>query len=129
MLSTMPMLGGVRLAPLPATLLPSTVSVRERVEDDEHGGSYAEPYAIAHVRFERAAAISAEASAGAQDGYVVTTGSKGRIFIDAETSGGARQIVEGALVSVDGGPEMEAVAVNRYDHPDGSCHHWEVEVS
>lgn len=128
MLSGMPMLGGVRLAPLPATLLPSTVSVRERVEDDEHGGSYAEPYAIAHVRFERAAAISAEASAGAQDGYVVTTGSKGRIFIDAENSTGARSIAEGALVYVDGGDEMEAATVSRYDNLDGSPHHWEVDV-
>lgn len=129
MLSVMPMLGGIRLAPLSESLLPSTVVVRERVEDDEHGGSFSEQYSIAHVRFDRTSAIAAEASGGAQGGYVVATGSRGRIYIDAETSVGARQIAEGARVSVDGGPEMEAVRVDRCDHLDGTPHHWEVEVS
>ncbi len=128
MLSGMPMLGGIRLAPLPASVLPSTISVRERVEDDEHGGSYGNAYSIANVRFERSAAITAETAAGAQGGYVIATGMKGRIFIDAENSPGARQIAEGARVSVDGGEPMEAVTVSRYDNADGTCHHWEVDV-
>lgn len=128
MLSGMPMLGGIRLAPLPWSVLPSTISVRERVEDDEHGGSYKDAYSIAHVRFERAASIAAEPSGGAQGGYVIATGAKGRIYIDAENSTGARPIAEGALVSVDGGDEMEAATVSRYDNLDGSPHHWEVDV-
>lgn len=128
MLSGMPMLGGIKMAPLPKSVLPSTISVRERIEDDEHGGSYDDTYEIANVRFERAAAIAAESDAGAQGGYVIATGTKGRIFIDAVNSTGARSITEGALVSVDGGDEMEAATVSRYDNLDGSPHHWEVDV-
>ena len=128
MLSGMPMLGGIKMAPLPASVMPSTISVKERIEDDEHGGSYGNAYSIAHVRFERSAAITAETAAGAQGGYVIATGMKGRIFIDAENSEGARQIAEGARVSVDGGEAMEAVTVSRYDNADGTPHHWEVDV-
>lgn len=128
MLSHMPMLGGIKLAPLPKGTLPSTISVRERVEDDEHGGSYEDAYTIANVRFERAATVAAQSDAGAQGGYVIATGMKGRIFIDAVNSEGARQIAEGALVSVDGGDDMEAATVSRYDNFDGTPHHWEVDV-
>ena len=47
------------------------------------------------------------------------------MLIDATEYGG--DVAEGDLVVFDG--ESHAVAsVKRIDHPDGTCHHWEVDA-
>ena len=129
MISTMPMLGGVRLAPLPASVLPSTMAVYEPASDDEHGGSYAaKPVTVSNVRFERAAERRDASSGGAQGGYAYSDDSRGTVYVDAASSAGAYEVPEGSLVAIDGGDAMEVVRVQRFDHPDGACHHWEVAV-
>lgn len=129
MLSSMPMLGGVRLAPLPVSVLPSTMVVREPAGEDEYGGSCAEPYEIAHVRFSAASEFTLQQSGGAQAGYVFAEGAKGVIYVDAANSSPAREVPERSVVTVDDGEPMMVRRVTRCDHLDGSCHHWELEVS
>lgn len=127
MLSGMPMLGAVSLAPIPPELLPSEMEVREPVEDG-HGGAYAEPVSISNVRFVRATEYAAASSGGAQGGYVFAEGAKGTVYVDAVGSGGAYEVPERSLVSIDGGEPMEVVRAERFDHFGGACHHWELTV-
>lgn len=128
MLSSMPMLGGIRLAPLPASVLPSTLSVEEPIEDDEYGGGYEDAYQIRRVRFSRATEFAVTQADGAVSGYVFADGAKGIVYVDAANSVGAREVPERSRVTVDGGEPMEVVRVTRCDHLDGTCHHWELEV-
>lgn len=127
MLSSMPqgILG--KFAPIAVGWMPSTMTVSEPVED-EHGSGYGDPVTITHVRFERATAYATDASGGAQGGYVYATDAKGRVFVDATNSDGAYEVPELSLVSVDGADPMEVIRVNEQLNPDGSVHHWEVEV-
>ena len=128
MLRNMPQLGGVRLAPIPPELLPSVMEVSVPVEDDEHGGSRSDPVTVRGVRLVRASEVRAATSGGAQGGYLVADDVTGTVYVDAANSAGAFEVPVGSLVSVDGGEAMEAVRVQRLDHPDGTCHHWEVSV-
>lgn len=128
MLDSIPMIGGARLTPLPKDVLPSTMEVREPVVDDEHGGGYSAPRTIANVRLIRQTELTAATSGGAQGGYLIEDDASGTVIIDAASSSGAYEVPERSLVSIDGGAEMEVVRVRRFDHFDGSCHHWEVSV-
>lgn len=122
MLRDMPMLGAVRLAPIPASVLPSAMAYRAMVES-EHGDEWGEAVTVTGVRFARTAEFSA-------DRYQFREGSRGLVFVDALNSAadGPLEVPEGAEVTVDGGEPMEAVRVTRFDHFDGTPHHWEVEV-
>lgn len=126
-LTAMPQLGGVALAPMPASTLPSTLTVLVPVES-EYGEDYDEPREVTNVRFARTTEFSLMDGVGVQSGYVFQDGSKGLVYIDAATSGGAFEPPERAEVRVDGGEPMTVVKVTRHDHLDGSPHHWEVEV-
>ena len=128
MLSSMPMLGGVRLTPLPRSVLPSVMEVRAPVADSEYGDEWSDPVTVSHVRFQRAADLALVSVGGAQPGYVFRDGSRGLVYVDAATSEGAFEVPEGSRVSVDGGDAMEVARVTRCDHMDGTCHHWELEV-
>lgn len=128
MLSDMPMLGGIRFAPLPVSLLPSDMVVRAPVLDSEYGDEWGEPVTIGHVRFMGAGEFAPAQSGGAQSGYVFREGSVGMVIVDAATSTGAFAVPEGSEVRIDGGQPMTAVRVTSCQHFDGSTHHWEIEV-
>ncbi|MBR0405494.1 MAG: hypothetical protein IJI68_09915 [Eggerthellaceae bacterium] len=127
MLSSMPMLGGVRLTPLPKSVLPSALDVYIPVED-EHGGTFSGPQRITNVRFDRATDHRAVSSAGAQGGYLYADDITGTVYIDAANSTGAFEVPERARVSIDGGALMDVVHVETCAHFDGTVHHWEVKV-
>lgn len=128
MLRAMPQLGGQRLAPLPASVLPSSMSVVV-VEEGEYGEERADARHVGHVRFERADEWSLQSSGGAAGGYVFREGSKGLVIVDAATSEGAFDVPERAEVSVDGGEPMRVVRSTLRANLDGTPHHWEIEVA
>ena len=120
---------GAWLTPLaPLGYAGQTMAVSVPVEDDEYGGSHAEPVTVTNVRFERVAERRALHSSGATGGYVISDDLKGRIYVDAATSGGAFEVPEGSKVSVDGGEPMEVVRTSRFEDFAGRVHHWELEV-
>lgn len=124
----MPMLGGVKLTPLPASVLPSTMAVCTPVLNSEYGDEWAKAVTITHVRFMGAGEFALAQSAGAQSGYVFREGSVGMVIVDAVTSGGAFAVPEGSKLTIDGGEPLIAVRVTCCQHMDGSPHHWEIEV-
>lgn len=128
MIADMPQLGGVALAPLPPSTLPSTMTVRSPIEDSEYGDEWTQPATIGHVRFSRVAEFALQQNGAVQGGYVFADGSKGLVYVDAASSDGAFEVPEGSEVRIDGGEAMEAVKVTRHDSLDGTAHHWEVEV-
>lgn len=128
MLSNFTLLGGVRLTPLPESVLPSSMTVRAPVLDSEYGDEWADPVTISRVRFMGAGEFAQAQSGGAQSGYVFREGSVGMVIVDAATSRGAFAVPEGSEVRIDGGQPMTAVRVTRCQHFDGATHHWEIEV-
>ena len=124
----LPQIGGVKLAPMVESLLPSTLVVRGRVEDSEYGDEWSEPVEIQHVRFTRSSEFSVVNNSGVTSGYVFQDGSRGLIYVDAVNSSGAFDIPEGSEVRVDGGERMEVVKVTKCDNLDGTLHHYEIEV-
>ena len=126
-LASIPTLGGIELAPLDVSLLPSTMAVRVPV-DSEYGESFGKPAVIRYVRFSRSTEFRLQDSGGAQTGYVFQDGSKGIVYVDAKNSEGAFEVPERSVVTIDRGEPMEVVRVTRCDHLSGAVHHWEVEV-
>lgn len=103
----------MRIPPIPAFMRQERVEL-ERQTDDGFG----EPVAIPRCRIDRSAALS-------PTDYQMTSGCSARVFIDATEYQG--EVMEGDLIAFDG--EKHAVAsVQRCDHPDGTPHHWEVDV-
>lgn len=128
MFRDMPQLGGVALAPIPASMLPSSMAVTQ-VGFGEYGEEETDLGTISNVRFDRADSFTLASSGGAPSGYVFKDGSKGLVYVDAANSGGAFEVPEGALVRIDGGDAMRVVAVNVRASLDGSAHHYEIEVA
>lgn len=110
-------------AQIPQRLLPSTMTWRAPVDDD-FGGTYGPARTVRHVRFER---HDPRAVGGSAPDYTRYEQPTGRIWIDAVTSTGEVPPV-GALVSVDGGPEMPVRRVSPYETMRGRLHHTELEV-
>lgn len=82
------------------------------------GGGYDPEVRIPRCRVDRAAGL-------APNDWQLTQGCAARVLVDATEYAG--EIAEGYLVAFDG--EDHAVAsVKRIDHPDGTCHHWEVDA-
>ncbi len=105
----------MRLPPIPALVRRQAVTVRRQAAD----GSYGEPVEVPRCRVDRAGSLS-------PNDWQLTPGATARVTIDAtEYAEGLR---EGDLVGFDG-EEHAAASVSRYDHPDGTPHHWEVDVS
>ena len=103
----------MRFPPIPAFVRQEAVQLRS-----QDGESYSAPIDIPRCRVDRSSQL-------APNDYQLTEGSTARVFIDATEYSG--DLVEGDLVRFDG--EDHAVSsVARYDHPDGSPHHWEADV-
>lgn len=128
MLRDMPQLGGVRLAPLPASTLPSSMEVRAPVADSEYGDEWADPVTIGHVRFSQASEFGVQGNNAVENGYVFQDGSIGLVYVDAVNSAGAFEVPAQSEITIDGGEVMEVVKTTRQDNLDGTCHHWEIEV-
>ncbi len=104
----------MRIPPIPPVMRQEEISLR-RMDD---GGGYAPAVTIPRCRVDRAAGL-------APNDWQLTQGCTARVLVDATAYGG--EIAEGDLVTFDG--EDHAVAsVKRIDHPDGTCHHWEVDA-
>ena len=91
-------------------------------EDGEYAGVFGDAKTIEHVRY-------VERSELERSGYVYSDGSKGTLFIDPITSVGAFELPEGALVSIDGAPEVAVVKCEPKIGFGNDIHHWEVEVA
>ena len=128
MLSDIPMIGGVKLTPLPASVLPSNMSVRAPVLNSEYGDEWAKAVTITGVRFMSAGEFAAAQAAVGQSGYAFREGSVGVVIVDAASSSGAFEVAEGSSVSIDSGEPLTVVRVTRCLHMDGTVHHWEIEV-
>lgn len=105
--------------PIPSELLPDSMTVAAPDGSDGYGGRFLEPVAVSHVRFERAETLAA-------NGYKLSDGASGRIWIDAVNSEGSFRIQVGSKISL-GGEAFYAVAVNEL-RAYGDVHHWEVDV-
>lgn len=103
----------MRIPPIPRMLRTEALQVVPQSED-----GFGEPVDVARCRIERAASLS-------PNDYQLTEGSIARVFIDATEYSG--DLVEGDLVRFDGADHAVS-SVARYDHPDGSPHHWEADV-
>lgn len=110
-------------AQIPQRLLPSTMTWRAPVDDD-FGGSYGEVQTTMHVRFER---HMPHAAGGSVTDYAVYEQPTGTVWVDAVASVGGVPPV-GALVSIDGGPELPVRRVSPYETVHGALHHTELEV-
>ena len=108
------------IRPILRTLLGSGCTVRVPVDGD-YGGEYAEPKAIEHVRFCPRAALE-------RTGYVFSDGAKGLLFIDGINSTGGFELPVGALVSIDGAPEVSVISCEPCIGFANELHHWEVQV-
>lgn len=100
--------------------LPDTILVRELDTSTEYDGEYLAPYEIKHVRFEKSEALNRNA-------YQLCEGAKGRIFIDAVNSEGAKAIPVGAKVSINNTANMSVLACTEL-RTFNKIHHWEVDV-
>lgn len=110
---------------IPRGLLPSSMSYRDPADtEDGFGGEYGPAKVTAHIRFEQS---DARASGGSMPSYERHESPSGRIWVDAVNSSGGVPAV-GALVSVDGGPEMAVRRVTPYHGSNGRLHHTELEV-
>ena len=101
--------------------MPDTARVWTPVEGDYGGTHASDPAIIAHVRFDRYTGM-------ARNGYVMTEGAQGLLFVDARTSSGAFAVPVGSLVQIGNGEKMEAVRVNEFAGFAGRVHHWEIEL-
>lgn len=110
----------MRLRPIPASLMPSAMTVRVPVQGD-YSGEYSPPVTVERVRFDTYEAL-------ARRDYKLMDGSQGLVYIDAATSSPAFELPAGSLVSVDGGQEMQVVRCTRHAGFFGEVHHWEAEV-
>lgn len=106
-------MSAVRIPPIPAFMRREALTIERQTEE-----GLAAPVDVPRCRIDRSAAL-------APNDYQLTAGCSARVLIDAtEYSGG---IVEGDIIGFDG--ERHAAArVQRCDHPDGTPHHWEVDV-
>lgn len=96
------------------------MTVQDIDENAEYEGVYLEPYVIDHVRFEPAESLT-------PNNFRLADGAKGRIFIDAVNSSGARRIPVGSKVTVDDYDDMRVLSCTACKGP-RSIHHWEVDV-
>ena len=103
----------MRIPPIPPFMRCESIDLKRQTES-----GFGEPEAIDRCRIDRSAQLS-------PNDYQLTAGCSARVFIDATEYAG--QVSEGDLIGFDG--ELHAVvAVQRCDHPDGTPHHWEVDV-
>lgn len=107
----------MKLAPIPISALPDSMSVRTPNED---GVGYKEPVNIAHVRF-------ADVKVLQSNSYAIDDDSNGVIYVDKTNSSGAFAVPVGSLVSLDGGEELTVIKVTPYKGYD-EIHHWKLEV-
>ena len=108
------------LRPIPISLMPDSMDVREPASGD-YGGTYAEEaYTVVNVRFDaNVPALETQ--------YVMEEGARGIVFVDAANSLGAKEIPVGSLVTIRG-DEMAVMNVHRFEDFAGHVHHWELEV-
>lgn len=104
---------GMRIPPIPPMMRQEALRIVRQAD-----GGFGEPVDVPRCRIDRSGRL-------APNDYQLTAGCSARVYIDAtEYRGG---IAEGDLVEFDG--ELHAAAsVQRCDHPDGTPHHWEVDV-
>lgn len=107
----------MRFPPIPRAMRCERVRLQRQAESD-YGGTFAEPVEVERCRVERSAALRPTE-------YQLADGCTARVFIDATEFDGA--ISAGDLVTFDGYGHAVASA-SRYDNPDGTPHHWEVDV-
>lgn len=105
---------------IPLKYLPDSMTVRDVDESADYDGQYLEPYVIGHVRFEPAESL-------APNQFRLADGAKGRIFIDAVNSIGARRIPVGSKVTIADYNDMCVLTCTACKGP-RSIHHWEVDV-
>lgn len=104
------------LRPIPARLLPDTMSVRVSLAD----GTLAEAVTVSRVRFQRVQAASG-------DGHRSADAFTGRVYVDAVNSGGAFEVPAGSRVGI--GEHSYLVAACRpCEDFNGHIHHWELDV-
>lgn len=112
------------MIPIPLSVLTQSMTWRPPSDDpDAMDGEYGEERTCSHVRYEP---TRRRASGGYASEYERYDGPQGRIFFDARNSIGEVPCV-GALVSVDGGPEMSVQGVVEY-RGYRCVHHYEIEV-
>ena len=104
---------------IPLKYLPHTLEASLLDESADYEGEYLESFAIEHVRFERAEALS-------ETDYKLADGAKGRIWIDAANSRGACELPVGAKVVIDN-QNMRVLTCTPY-FASSAIHHWEVDI-
>lgn len=109
------------MMPIPSALMPSTMRWRDPADPKRGmGGEYGPERVTAPVRFE-----GSRQRAGSD--YSRYAGPSGKVWVDARNSEGGIPLV-GALVSIDGGPEMAVRRVSPFFTRRGELHHTELEV-
>ena len=103
----------MRFPPIPAFVRQEAVQLRS-----QDGEGYSAPIDIPRCRVDRSSQL-------APNDYQLTEGCVARVFVDATEYKG--EILEGDLVGFDNS-WFAASRVGRYGNPDGSVHHWEVDV-
>lgn len=104
----------MRIPAIPPFLRQEAVTLERQAEN-----GFEPPVEIARCRVDRSARLS-------PNDYQLTAGCSARVFVDATEYGG--EIREGDLISFDG-DRHAAASVTRCDNPDGTPHHWEVDVA
>lgn len=107
------------MLPIPRTLLPDTATVFLRDPDSDYEGSYLEPTEMRFVRFERAEQLSGQ-------GYKLTDGATGRVWIDKANTIGAMEVPAGSKLVIGGEPLKVAKCMTYRDMT--RIHHWELDV-
>lgn len=107
------------MLPIPRTLLPDTATVFLRDPDSDYEGSYLEPTEMRFVRFERAEQLSGQ-------GHKLTDGATGRVWIDAVSTIGAKEVPVGSKLVI--GDETLKVAKCMTYRDMTRIHHWELDV-
>ena len=107
--------------PIPRRMLPSTAEVRVPDASPGLGGRYLDPVTLRHVRLDREDGAS-------HDGYRLSAGALGTLYVDAVSTEGAFAIPRGSLVSVDGGEPAAATSCEELRDGMGRVHHWEVAL-
>ncbi len=104
------------LRPIPARLLPDTMSVRMPLAD----GTLADAVTVSRVRFQRVQSAS-------EDGHRSADAGSGEVYVDAVNSGGAFEVPAGSRVTIDEHSYLVA-ACRRCEDFNGRIHHWELDV-
>ena len=104
----------VRFPPIPALVRQELVEVLRQEE-----GGFSEPVAVPRCRVDRAGQLS-------PNDWQLTAGCTARVLVDATEYAG--ELVEGDLVRF-GGEDHAVAKASRIDNPDGTPHHWELEVT